>query len=40
MNPQIATRLADGTYGEREMTDDEYSEYLATINAPEEATPE
>jgi hypothetical protein len=44
MKPEIATVLNDGTYGQREMTDDEYAEYLATINAPdtmpEEATPE
>lgn len=28
MKPQIATILDDGTYGQREMTDDEYAEWL------------
>jgi hypothetical protein len=27
---QIATILEDGTYGNRDMTDEEYAEYLAT----------
>lgn len=40
MNPEIATLLDDGTYGQREMTDDEYAEYLATINAPQETPTE
>jgi len=26
--PQIATILEDGTYGQRDMTDEEYAEYL------------
>jgi hypothetical protein len=29
--PQLATILEDGTYGNREMTDEEYAEYLETI---------
>jgi len=29
-NPQIATILDDGTYGQREMTDEEYAELLAS----------
>jgi len=40
MNPEIATLLDDGTYGQREMTDAEYADYLATINAPAEAPEE
>jgi len=36
MKPEIATILDDGTYGQREMTDDEYAEYVATISAPAE----
>ena len=27
--PEIATILEDGTYGQREMTDAEYADYLA-----------
>ena len=27
--PNIATILEDGTYGKREMTDEEYADYLA-----------
>ena len=36
-NPQIATILEDGTYGQREMTEEEYAELLAsgwTLEAP------
>jgi hypothetical protein len=29
--PQLATILEDGTYGNRDMTDEEYAEYLETI---------
>ena len=29
--PQLATILEDGTYGNREMTDEEHAEYLETI---------
>jgi len=29
--PEIATILNDGIYGQREMTDEEYAEYLALI---------
>jgi hypothetical protein len=29
-NPQIATILEDGTYGQREMTEEEYAELLAS----------
>lgn len=36
MKPEIATILDDGTYGQREMTDDEYDEYLAAISASAE----
>ena len=32
MNPEIATILNDGTYGQRPMTDDEYFEYLASTD--------
>ena len=41
MRPEIATTLADGTYGQREMTDDEYAQYLEAIKEPEpeEETP-
>jgi hypothetical protein len=28
--PQIATTLADGSYGQREMTDEEYADLLAS----------
>lgn len=38
MKPEIATLLPDGSYGQREMNDEEYAEYLATINAPNEET--
>lgn len=38
--PDIATILDDGTYGQREMTDTEYVEYLQVINASQEAAPE
>jgi hypothetical protein len=34
-NPQIATILDDGTYGQREMTDEEYAEVLA-MDTPKE----
>jgi hypothetical protein len=27
MKPQIATLLSDGTYGQREMTDEEFAEW-------------
>ena len=30
-NPEIATILDDGTYGQREMTDEEYADYLALV---------
>lgn len=38
MKPQIATVLDDGTYGQREMTDDEYAEWqiVAAANPPSE----
>lgn len=29
--PQITTILEDGTYGNRDMTDEEHAEYLETI---------
>jgi hypothetical protein len=36
MKPEIATILDDGTYGQREMTDDEYAEWLeAAARNPE-----
>jgi hypothetical protein len=37
MKPEIATILEDGTYGQREMTDEEFAHYEATIadNEPE-----
>ena len=40
MKPEIATILDDGTYGQREMTDDEYAEWLetATRNPETEGT--
>jgi hypothetical protein len=38
-NPQIATILDDGTYGQREMTDEEYAEVLA-MGTPEEPASE
>lgn len=40
MNPEIATILDDGTYGQREMTDDEYAEWLAAVDGrqPQEET--
>ena len=31
MKPQIATILEDGTYGQREMTDEEYANYEAIV---------
>ena len=31
MKPQIATILEDGSYGQREMTDEEFAEWQATI---------
>ena len=31
-NPLIATILDNGEYGEREMTDVEYAEYLETVS--------
>jgi hypothetical protein len=31
MKPEIATILEDGTYGQREMTDEEFAEYEALI---------
>ena len=39
--PQIATTLADGSYGQREMTDEEYAELLATgwTMEPKDETP-
>lgn len=30
--PQVATILEDGTYGNREMTEEEHADYLATIS--------
>lgn len=30
MRPEIATILEDGTYGQREMTEEEYAELLAS----------
>lgn len=42
MKPEIATILDDGTYGQREMTDDEYAEWqiVATNYPPEESKPQ
>ena len=43
MKPEIATILDDGTYGQREMTDDEYAQYqqlVADYNAAQEALKE
>jgi hypothetical protein len=31
MRPEIATILEDGTYGQREMTNDEYEAYIETV---------
>lgn len=31
MKPEIATILDDGTYGQREMTDDEYAQYQQLV---------
>ena len=45
VKPEIATILDDGTYGQREMTDEEYAEWQAVAannppqNEPEEETP-
>jgi hypothetical protein len=33
-NPEIATILEDGTYGQRPMTDAEYADYLEAIKEP------
>jgi hypothetical protein len=33
MNPEIATILENGTYGQRPMTNEEYAQYLETIGA-------
>ena len=40
MKPEIATILDDGTYGQREMTDEEYAEWqaVAAANPPTEET--
>lgn len=38
MRPEIATTLADGTYGQREMTEEEHTQYLEAIKEPEEET--
>lgn len=40
MKPQIATILDDGTYGQREMTDEEYAEWqaVAAQYPPQEET--
>lgn len=43
MKPEIATILEDGTYGQREMTDDEYAEWqthAATYLPEKENIPE
>ena len=41
MKPEIATILEDGTYGQREMTDEETAEYEALIaNSPTIPSPE
>ena len=41
MKPQIATTFDDGTYGQREMTDQEYAEWLSQLEPqPETPTPE
>ena len=34
MKPEIATILEDGTYGQREMTDDEYAAYMEIYVEP------
>ena len=41
MKPEIATILDDGTYGQREMTGEEYAEWqaVAVANPPQEETP-
>jgi hypothetical protein len=33
MKPEIATILLDGSYGQREMTDEEYAEYEAVLHS-------
>ena len=40
MRPEIATTLADGTYGQREMTEDEFEQYLEATKTIEEDAPE
>lgn len=42
MKPEIATILDDGTYGQREMTDEEYAEWQAHVatHPAQEDTPE
>jgi hypothetical protein len=43
LKPLIATTLEDGTYGQREMTDEEYAALIEsgwTPGEPEEATEE
>ena len=34
MNPEIATILENGTYGQRPMTDEEYANYLEQRGEP------
>ena len=38
-NPDIATILEDGTYGQRPMTDKEYAEYLEAVKPQEPTEP-
>lgn len=38
MRPQIATTLPDGTYGQREMTEEEHAEWMETADIPQEQT--
>ena len=40
MKPEIATILENGTYGQREMTDEEYAEWqiVAAAHPPQEET--